>query len=477
MVTASHNPKEDNGYKVSLIWRLLIDFYFVPILQVYWTNGAQIIPPHDEGIQDAILNNLKPREDSWDDTVLCANNLLNDPYECVVPAYFDALKRQMSCATMEANSKCPLKFTYTAMHGVGYPYLKKAFAKVNLPQVIPVTEQMDPDPDFPTTPVPNPEEGKTSLDLAIKTATAKKCEVILANDPDADRLAVAEIGEKKKYKLFSGNELGALLGWWTLESYKRNEENPELSNCVMISSTVSSNILKTMAEHEGFIHHETLTGFKWMGNKAIEEKNAGKKVLFAFEEAIGYMVSDCVFDKDGISAAVHVATMACYLRCKKCMTLQEKLRDIYETYGYHKSFVTYAICRDPELTQKIFARLRNFQDGEPNTYPSSLSDGDYEVESVRDLTTGYDSSTPDKKTVLPPSAGTQMITFTFKNRYSVTIRTSGTEPKIKLYANMSAPPEDKRWDQIDSLVEQMTDAAIDEFLQPKENGLQLKPKD
>lgn len=477
MVTASHNPKEDNGYKVSLILGLLIDFYFVPILQVYWTNGAQIIPPHDEGIQDAILNNLKPREDSWDDTVLCANNLLNDPYECVVPAYFDALKRQMSCATMEANSKCPLKFTYTAMHGVGYPYLKKAFAKVNLPQVIPVTEQMDPDPDFPTTPVPNPEEGKTSLDLAIKTATAKKCEVILANDPDADRLAVAEIGEKKKYKLFSGNELGALLGWWTLESYKRNEENPELSNCVMISSTVSSNILKTMAEHEGFIHHETLTGFKWMGNKAIEEKNAGKKVLFAFEEAIGYMVSDCVFDKDGISAAVHVATMACYLRCKKCMTLQEKLRDIYETYGYHKSFVTYAICRDPELTQKIFARLRNFQDGEPNTYPSSLSDGDYEVESVRDLTTGYDSSTPDKKTVLPPSAGTQMITFTFKNRYSVTIRTSGTEPKIKLYANMSGPPEDKRWDQIDSLVEQMTDAAIDEFLQPKENGLQLKPKD
>ncbi|KAH8418393.1 hypothetical protein KR222_008473 [Zaprionus bogoriensis] len=459
MVTASHNPKQDNGYKV------------------YWSNGAQIIPPHDEGIQKAIEENLKPREDSWDETVLCGNDLLSDPYNNVVPAYFDALKRDMTCAQMEANAKCSLRFTYTAMHGVGYPYVRQAFAKINMNRVLPVCEQVHPDPEFPTTPKPNPEEGKGAMELAIKTATEKKSEVILANDPDADRLAVAELGEKKKYKLFSGNELGALLGWWALESYKLGTETPDMSNCVMISSTVSSQILKSMAEVEGFTHIETLTGFKWIGNKAIEQKEAGKKVLFAFEQAIGYMLSTTVFDKDGVSAAAHVATMACYLRCKRCMNLQEKLRDIYENYGYHANINSYMTCRDMKQVEKIFTRLRTFDEEQENTYPTSILDGEFEIESVRDLTTGYDSSTADKKAVLPADEKTQMITFTFKNGFIITFRTSGTEPKLKYYAELAGKPVEKRWDQVQATAERMTDAAVSEFLEPEKNGLEPQPAD
>lgn len=480
MITASHNPKQDNGYKASILLCLglvVMEFRIVPVLQVYWSNGAQVIAPHDDAIEDAIVNNLKPIEGAWDDTILCANEWLTDPYEIVVPAYFDALKRQMTCATMEANGKCPVRFTYTAMHGVGYPYVRMGFAKIGLKRVLPVCEQVEPDPEFPTTPIPNPEEGKSALQLAIKKATENKSEIILANDPDADRLAVAEVDEKNDYKIFTGNELGALLGWWALETYKLNEAEPDLSKVVMISSSVSSKILKSMAEQEGFIHHETPIGFKYIGNKAIEEANAGKKVLFGFEESIGFMVSTTVFDKDGISAAAQLATMACYLRCKKCMTLDEKLRDIYENYGYHKSFTTYLTSSNPIVTECIFDKLRHFDDGDINSYPMNVLDGEYEVESVSDLTIGYDSATPDKKTVFPATPDTQSITWTFKNGATVTLRASGTEPKIKVYTSMNGKPENKRWDKIDETVDILTNAVINEFLEPEENLLQRKPEE
>ncbi|KAH8298423.1 hypothetical protein KR044_002481, partial [Drosophila immigrans] len=455
MVTASHNPKQDNGYKV------------------YWTNGAQIITPHDDAIYDRILKNLEPQKCSWDTDVLIDNELLYDPSDSIFQAYFDALRREIPSQLLVANGDCPLSFTYTAMHGVGYAYVDMAFPACNLENVIPVKEQVEPDPDFPTASHPNPEEGKKVLRLSIETARSNESEVILANDPDADRLAVGEIIDEGEYKLFSGNELAALLGWWVLETYKMTTEKPDLSKCTMVSSTVSSKILKSMAAVEGFNFHETLTGFKWIGNKVIDEMKAGKKVLFAFEEAIGYMISTNVIDKDGVSAAAHVATMACYLRTQKCMSLQDKLRDIYEKYGFHTSVINYVICKDIKLIQKIFKRLRTFKNNAKNTYPTSLLDGEFEVEHVRDLTTGYDSSTKDKKAILPVSASTQMITFTFKNGFVITLRTSGTEPKMKYYAEMCGKPENKRWDELAATTRRMVKAAVDEFYEPTKNGLQL----
>ncbi|XP_017044532.1 glucose 1,6-bisphosphate synthase [Drosophila ficusphila] len=456
MVTASHNPKEDNGYKV------------------YWDNGAQIIPPHDEGIQEAIMNNLEPKASSWDDSAMCSNPMLEDPYDIVVPPYFDALKKSLPCTLLEVNGKCSISFTYTAMHGVGYEFVKQAFARINLKPFVSVCEQQEPDPEFPTTPMPNPEEGKTSLDLSIRTAKANGSQIILANDPDADRLAVAEKREDGCYKLFTGNEVGALLGWWALELHKMREPGCDVSNCVMIASTVSSKILRAMAEQEGFQFFETLTGFKWMGNKAIEQQQAGKQVLFAFEEAIGFMVGTAVLDKDGISAAAHVATMACYLRCKLCMTLQEKLRDIYETYGFHTTICSYVICRCPPVIAQIFERLRTWDEGKADTYPTSILNGEYEIENVRDLTTGFDSSTGDKKPTLPTSSSSQMITFTFKNGLVVTLRTSGTEPKMKYYAEMCGKPEEKNWAKLTNTMNTMVEAIVEEFYEPQKNGLQRK---
>lgn len=446
--------------------------------QVYWGNGAQIISPHDAGIQRSILKNLKPREDYWnvDEKTLRSNALLNDPYNEVVPTYFEKLKNEISSTYQEINSRSKVKFAYTAVHGVGYPYVQEAFKCASLNPPVPVVEQVEPDPEFPTTPMPNPEEGKETLNLAIKTATNEKCDIILANDPDADRLAVAERGENNTFKLLSGNELGALLGWWIVRVYKEQFTDADVSQCVMIASTVSSKILKSMAAIEGFKFIETLTGFKWMGNKAIEEEAAGRKVLFAFEEAIGYMVSTNVLDKDGVSAAAHVATMACWLY-EKGLTLQQKLQEIYQTYGYHTSLASYVICRDQAVINKIFKRLRTFSQGQANTYPTGILNNEFEIEHVRDLTTGYDSSAADQKATLPVSSSSHMITFTFKNGAVVTLRTSGTEPKMKYYAEMCGKPEDKNWDELRTTLSRMVDAIVNEFYEPEKNGLARKVAD
>nr|CAD7195878.1 unnamed protein product [Timema douglasi] len=463
MITASHNPKEDNGYKV------------------YWQNGSQIIPPHDKNIQKSIVEQLTPWETSWDTSVLSTSNLLKDPYSEVWDAYFDLLRGTVVYPMV--NVRSPLKFTYTAMHGVGYPYMKEAFNVVHLQPFLTVSEQRDPDPEFPTVKFPNPEEGKSALDLAIKTADTGGSTVILANDPDADRLAVAEknvemgltvhacavsVRRNKSWKVFTGNELGALLGWWSLHCFK-NKTKADLDNVYMLASTVSSKILKSMAAVEGFNFTETLTGFKWMGNETVNLLSQGKTVLFAFEEAIGFMYGTAVLDKDGISAGAKMAELACYLQ-DIGMTLSDKLADIYKTYGHHISENSYYFCYNQEVIKQIFDRLRTFA-GTANTYPTSILKGKYRITSVRDLTTGYDSSQHDKKAILPTSKSSQMITFAFNNGLVVTLRTSGTEPKIKYYTELCAAPEEQNVDHLREVLKEMVDAIVEDFLQPEKNNL------
>lgn len=180
---------------------------------------------------------------------------------------------------------------------------------------------------------------------------------MIANDPDSDRCALAEFHNGQWY-MFNGNEIGALLGWWAWFEQKeiRKLSNDQPKDYYMISSAVSSKILETIAKREGFNWIETLTGFKWMANKADEVLHEGKHVLMAFEEAIGYMVGTTVLDKDGISAAAAAFQMAVYLRANKT-SLVEQLKKIYDIYGYHYSINSYYICHDPEKISKIFNRV------------------------------------------------------------------------------------------------------------------------
>ena len=398
---------------------------------------SQIIPPHDSGIQSCIEENFEPWQGVWDTDTSLDSALISDPLEEMSALYYRRLRSAMVDPAM--NAATPLTFTVTAMHGVGHAYVEEAFKACNFKPFVPVKEQMVPDPDFPTVRFPNPEEGKSALDLSFATADAADSKIILANDPDADRLALA-IKLDSGWKVFTGNEEGALFAWWAWQRIKMRQPEIKAEDVYMIASTVSSKIIAAIGAKEGFHFEETLTGFKWMCNRACDLLGQGKTIAFAFEEAIGFMVGVEVLDKDGVSGAVFLAELAAYLQTKG-LTLYDQLIKIYEEYGYHVSKNSYYLCYDQEVIGSIFERIRNFSG--PESYPKSVCGGKYPISSVRDLTTGYDSSRADLKAVLPVSPSSQMVTFTFGNGCVVTIRTSGTEPKIKYYSEMCATPQQR----------------------------------
>ncbi|XP_053273598.1 phosphoglucomutase-2 isoform X1 [Pleuronectes platessa] len=453
MVTASHNPKQDNGYKV------------------YWENGAQIVSPHDKGISKAIEENLEPWPESWNAEEALKSPLLKDPYQDVHTQYFKAIQKH--CHHRDINKSSEVKIVHTSVHGVGHTFVQSAFKAFDLHPPYAVEEQKDPDPEFPTVKYPNPEEGKGVLTLSFSLAEREGATVVLANDPDADRLAIAEKQESGQWRVFSGNELGALLGWWMFRCWKQqNSDADAVKNLYMLSSTVSSKILRAIALKEGFHFEETLTGFKWMGNRARELLDKGKSVVFAFEEAIGYMCSPCVLDKDGVSAAAIAGEMISYLATKNG-SLSQQLTTVNEQYGYHISKNSYFICHDQDVIRSLFERLRKYP-GQKDSYPSEC--GRFSISAVRDLTTGYDSNQPDKKAVLPTSSSSQMITFSFSNGCVATLRTSGTEPKIKYYTELCAAPGNSDVTHLKKELDDLVDAIVENFFEPQKNKLQPKPE-
>lgn len=289
--------------------------------------------------------------------------LLMDPYAEMFKIYFDQMLEVFPEKILEQNEAAGLSIVYTAMHGVGYPFVEEAFRVSKLKPIHPVIEQRDADPEFPTVKFPNPEEGKSCLELSMKLADSIGSHLILANDPDADRLACAEKNPiTNQWRVFSGNELGSLLGWWSVKYYKDKNAGKDLKDCYVLASTVSSKMLKSMAVIEGFNFEETLTGFKWMGNRSVALMENDKEILFAFEEAIGFMFSPAVLDKDGVSASAHLATMASYLKETEKKNLAEKLEELYGTYGYHYSINSYYLCYEPEKIVRIFEKIRNYQE-------------------------------------------------------------------------------------------------------------------
>uniref|UniRef100_K3X319 Phosphoglucomutase n=1 Tax=Globisporangium ultimum (strain ATCC 200006 / CBS 805.95 / DAOM BR144) TaxID=431595 RepID=K3X319_GLOUD len=447
MVTASHNPKADNGYKV------------------YWANGSQIIPPHDEGIAASILESLAPWR-TYDDASVAAlrsNPLVEDPTEEMTRAYFATMKERL-CRYPEDNANTDLKIAYTAMHGVGHAFTSRSFAAFNHKHYIETPAQLYPDPEFPTVAFPNPEEGKGALKLAMEAAEANGARLILANDPDADRLAVAEQDpETKTWKIFTGNEIGVLLGHWELMQYLKAHPDADKSQLYFVASTVSSKMLRAVAQAEGLNFVETLTGFKWMGNKTYDLRNEGKVVLFSFEEAIGFCVGDLVKDKDGVVAAAVFGELAVQL-AKENKTVTQHLTDLYEKYGHFVTQNHYVKCYDPVKTNEIFARLRN--DGK---YWDNC--GDFEIENIRDLTTGYDNSQPENKAILPVSASSHMITYSFKNGCVATLRTSGTEPKLKYYVELAGKVGQSRAE-VTAILSKQVHQLVELMLQPTENNLE-----
>lgn len=448
MITASHNPKEDNGYKV------------------YWCNGAQISSPHDKQILQNIEEQLEPWSAScWDEELVESSSLRTDPLTQINNCYMEELSSL--CFHRDLNRSCPLKFVHSSFHGVGHFFVQQAFHAFSLPLPIPVPEQKDPDPNFSSVRCPNPEEGESVLELSLRLAERENARIVLATDPDADRLAVAEKSDRCGWKVFTGNELAALLGWWMFFNWKEAHPDPaDTQKVYMMATTVSSKILQAFARIEGFHFEETLPGFKWIGNRIHKLTKTGNSVIFAFEESIGFLCGSMVPEKDGVSSAVVVAEMAAYLHNKN-LSLKQQLHNIYQTYGHHVSKTSYVVCNDPPTIQKIFSRIRNF-DGEAS-YPKTC--GGIPIVHIRDVTTGYDSSRPDLRSVLPVTRSSHMITFTLQNGVVATLRTSGTEPKIKYYTEYCAAPGNSEASSLEEELRKTTAALLDEFLEPERNNL------
>ncbi|KAK7195900.1 phosphomannomutase-like protein [Novymonas esmeraldas] len=442
MVTASHNPKEYNGFKV------------------YWSNGAQIVSPLDAAIAAAIDANLAPLDSSWS-AFSAADHV--DPYDAVFKDYFATLPSSYT----PAGDPTAVRFTYTAMHGVGTPFTTHGLRHVlglSASQLSIVAEQAEPNPEFPTVRFPNPEEGKATLALAVATADAHGASVVLANDPDADRLAVAErLPGAGGWHVLTGNEMGALLGWWAIERARR--AGVALDRCLTMSTVVSSRILKTMAAQEGVRYVETLTGFKFMGNMALERRAAeGLQTIFAYEEAIGYMWGERVMDKDGVTAAVVVADLACYLRKEKGLSLLEQLQRLYQQYGYHFAHNSYVTSDDPGKTAAV---LRGIRTATAGGYPTAVAGRP--VRRVVDLAAQVDTGSATGR----PSLGkTSMMTLHVEGGITITVRGSGTEPKIKWYAELIT--KDPAGQQT---LHEFVAKAVQQLMQPHKFGLTMRGED
>jgi phosphomannomutase len=396
MVTASHNPPEYNGYKV------------------YWGNGAQIIPPHDVGIAAviaAVEGAAAVRRPEGD-----PEGLVRTVDPAVTRDYVDAVLRMADPRRVVA----PLTMVYTALHGVGDRLATRVLSRWGLVHSVP--EQSAPDGRFPTVRFPNPEE-PGAMDLALALARAVGADVVIANDPDADRLAVA-VPDGDRWTQLTGNEVGVLLGHDLLESAIAEGASP--ASLLVALSIVSSPLLPRIAAALGARCAETLTGFKWIANRAMEvERETGARFVFGYEEALGYSVGPLVRDKDGISAAFKLAELAARLKAEG-RTLRDRLDEIARRYGLFASGQHAVTAPGAEGRAAIDAAMRAFRGEAPGVV------GDRAVVRVADDLTGVvrDRDGSTRGTGLPPS---DVIAFGFEDGSRVMLRPSGTEPKIKYY--------------------------------------------
>ena len=359
---------------------------------------------------------------TWNTEINAQSSLLTPVLDKMQASYLEAVHQYMGTPTRDTG----LDFVYTPMHGVGLvPMDAMLRALGSHDRMVVVPEQAQPDAEFPTVIYPNPEE-VGALDLAKATADQYNVRLILANDPDADRFAVAEKLDDGSWHQFTGDQVGTLLA----DSLIKRSKPARAGQGLMLTTAVSSQMLSVLAEAEGLTVQETLTGFKWLGNRALELEGEGKKVHFAYEEALGYMFPDIVHDKDGIAAAV------IFLRaCKDWPSSSPwaRLQELYECYGYFHTINTYWRSPDMEATLAVFNQVRRLGSPHPNFVGRRV------VVRWRDLTEAYDSISEDHIPDLPVSKSSQMITCWLRKVDSTdegirfTVRASGTEPKIKIY--------------------------------------------
>ena len=429
MITASHNPPKYNGYKV------------------YWDNGSQIVAPRDKDIISKVravesyseIKKISREEAEEKGLFNIIGTKMDDKYISVIES------KILNPEIVKKEGK-ELKVVYTPLHGTGNTIVERLLHEIGLENVYVVPEQKEPDGEFPTVSYPNPED-PNAFKLALELANKVDADVVLATDPDADRLGVfAKDKDTGKYMSYTGNMSALLIAEYRISQMK--EKNILPSNGVVIESIVSSELTKAIARYYGLECIEVLTGFKNIGAAMEKAKEEGKPYVFGYEESYGCLIGDYARDKDGISAVMALCEAACFYKSKG-KTLWDAMEDIYKKYGYYKEDQVSIVREGAEGAKEIEKMMTNMR----NTRVEKIGDykvltfKDVEKDYVKDMITGKES-----KTGLPKS---NVLYYALENDSWCCVRPSGTEPKIKLYMGIKGTSDEDANKKLKDLKEAM----------------------
>lgn len=405
VITASHNPPEYNGYKV------------------YWEDGAQIIDPVDIGI----INEVNAITDYsqiklMDKKKAIEKGLYNIIGKEIDDLYITAMKKNvLNIDSIKSQSK-KLKVVYTPLHGTGGKLVTRILGELGFEKIYNVEEQMTPNGKFPTVGYPNPED-PTSFKMAIELAKKVDADIILANDPDADREGMFVKDNNGEYIRFNGNMTALIIAEYIFSQMK--EKNIIPKNGAMIKTIVSSNLADAIAKEYNLKLYKTLTGFKHMA-KIIREKEGKENILFSYEESFGCIIGTHVRDKDGIVAVMTLCELAAFYK-EKGISVYDQMQNIYKKYGYYLEDQYTITIKGAEGSIKIKEMMQKMRNMELEVIGKFkiISISDYELKRYKNIQTGE-----QKETTLPKS---NVLYYELENNNWCAIRPSGTEPKIKIY--------------------------------------------
>ena len=430
MITASHNPPKYNGYKV------------------YWDDGAQIVSPRDKDI----INKVRAVEKFSDIKQISKEEAIQKGLLHIIGTqmddnYIEILKNLILNPEIVKKEGKKLKIVYTPLHGTGNTIVQRLLKELGMENVYVVPEQSEPDGNFPTVDYPNPEDPK-AFKLALELAKKVEADVILATDPDADRLGIfAKDSKTGEYMTYTGNMSALLIAEYRISQMREKGILPE--NGVLVTTIVSSDLAKAIAKHYNLECVEVLTGFKNIApviKKA--EENHDRTYVFGYEESYGCLIGDYARDKDGISAVMALCEAACYYQAKN-KTLWEAMNDIYEKYGYYKEAQPSIVREGPQGAQEIknmMTKMRNTEIKQVGNY-KVLTFKDIEKDIVKNMETGEIT-----KTGLPES---NVLYYELEENSWCCIRPSGTEPKIKLYMGVKGTSDEDATKKLEELKEAM----------------------
>lgn len=413
MITASHNPPKYNGYKV------------------YWDDGSQIVAPRDKDI----IAKVRAISDFKEIKTISKEEAVNKGLFNVVGTemddkYINTLKSLVLNPEIVKEEGKKLKIVYTPLHGTGNTVTSRLLKELGFENVYVVPEQEKPDGNFPTVDYPNPED-KKAFKLALELAKKVDADVVLANDPDADRLGIyAKDTKTGEYMTYTGNMSALLIAEYRISQMKEKGLLP--ADGMFITTIVSSELAKAIAKNYGLECIEVLTGFKNIGaviKKAEEKKD--KTYVFGFEESYGCLIGDYARDKDGISAVMSLCEAAAYYKLKG-MTLWDQMMKIYEKYGFYKEDQVSIVLEGADGAEKIKSMMTNMRNNLPEKIGKYkvIEFKDVELDEIKNLVTGE-----QRKTGLPKS---NVLYYELENNAWCCVRPSGTEPKIKLYMGVKA---------------------------------------